>query len=566
MGSTRLFSEVFRRFKWRLNLLGLCLLVFLLGILWRAAYLGSYKRYYLMRQSSLRTQRIISTEPRSRGIIMDRFSDPLAVSVPSGAIWVDPKLYQIDYAKEAALTELLGIPIEQFRDKMLIQSNQRFKYLARQLPMTQIDAVMRLKIPGIYYQESYKRYYPHGKITAQLLGTTDLDDHGKEGLELMYENWLNYNAGKALILKDGLGQIISQIAELKTPSGGYNLKLSIDGRLQLIAYQELEKRLKEVDAESGSVVIASVATGEILAMVNAPSFDPNKPRTKYLKSMRNRAVTDLFEPGSTAKIFTAAAALASGQFTPNSLIDTNPGVLKIDGHKIYDALEVNNGVLTLTQVLQKSSDIGTAKIALQLPRQLLLDHLKLFGFGQATSLHFPGERSGVLPRSLKNRDLVTATLSFGYAFNVTLLQLVQAYSLIASGGWWRPLTILKTSSETATKHQERRLSGELAKQLLDILEACTANTNHPAKVPGYTVAGKTGTSHLNSAKGGYYADRYSASFMGIAPASNPKIVIGVVVRDPHKKKHFGSQVAAPLFSRIASKALHLLNVPFDKYE
>lgn len=546
------------RLKWVVSILS----IMLLGLVSRVVYLCIYQQLFLKNQGNARSVRTTDYKPRGRGVITDRNNEPMAISVPSSAVWVDPKLYKVTELQERMLAELLELPLDRLRSIIDAHKNSRFVYLRRHLSVSKARQVTVLKIPGIYCKKGYKRYYPEGRVLAPVLGVTDVDDSGQEGLELLYDDWLSNHSGKLQVLKDCLGNVVGGVQRLQMPESSHNLQLSIDSRIQRVVFDELTKTVSQFNAESGSVVVLSVKTGEILAMVNVPSYDPNN-RAGDLKNLRNRVVTDLFEPGSTAKIFTAAAALHSGKFRSTSVIDTNPGVFYVGGHAIYDALNINNGRLTLSEVLQKSSDIGTAKVALQLPDTLLLDNLRRFGLGAATALGFPGERVGNLPGNLHNRPLVTATLSFGYAFNVTLLQMAQAYAIIANRGVLQPVTLLKQDIVIPSNGQ-RRIPTNLADELLKILEECvTSKNNHPAKVQGYRVAGKTGTAHLSAGKRGYHRDRYCASFVGIAPVSDPQVVIAIVIRDP-KGEHFGSKVAAPLFGRVVDKVLHILNISFDR--
>lgn len=385
-------------------------------------------------------------------------------------------------------------------------------------------------------------------------------------MELAYDSWLRGVPGKTRIVKDRLGNRVADLEITKEPSEGRDLILSIDSRIQYLAYKELENTIKKYNAESGSVVVLGVKTGEVLAMVNMPSYNPNDRSKLKPNNVRNRAVTDQFEPGSTMKPFSVANALNSGKYNPKTIIDTSPGRLKMeDGHVIREDSYQNNGKLTVTGVLQKSSNVGVAKMTLSLPSDSLQDLLINLGFGQSTQSGFPGEATGVLPSYLKWRPFVLATLSFGYSMSATPLQLAQAYAVIASKGLLRPITFLRNDEEAPGK---RVLSKKVSNQMLGMLEDVVgkrAKGTHAASIPGYRVAGKTGTARIASPKGGYYKDRYFSNFTGIAPVTDPTLVVVVVIKDP-KGKYYGGDVAAPLFAKITNNALRILGVPLDDVE
>lgn len=477
------------------------------------------------------------------------------------SVWANPKTFVVTESQGAQLSLLLGLPLKVIRKKLSEQKQREFVYLKRAVPLEKATKVLALHIPGISLERGYRRYYPEADAAAHVVGFTNIDDRGQEGLELAYDSWLRGIPGKTRVVKDRMGNTITSLGVVVEPQQGRNLVLSIDRRIQYLAYNELKKVIEKYNAESGSVVVLAVKTGEVLAMVNMPSYNPNNRDGVSVSRMRNRAVTDVFEPGSTIKTFTIANALDSGRYNANSLVNTNPGVFVVDGHRIYDDKNRNHGVLKVSEVLQKSSDIGVAKITLSLPSDSLLKMLRKVGFGRSTQSGFPGEVNGVLPDNLKWRPFVLATLSFGYSISVTPLQLAQAYAVIAAHGLLRPMTFLKTDKEVVGKQV---LAEKLCKQMLRMLEAVLdiGGTGTRAQIPGYRVAGKTGTAHVASPDGGYYTDRHFSNFMGIAPASDPQLVVGVIVKSP-RGEHHGSLVAAPVFANIMNGALRVLGIPLD---
>jgi len=397
--------------------------------------------------------------------------------------------------------------------------------------MDKAKKISGLKIPGIFLEQGYKRYYSEADAAAHVVGFTDVDDRGQEGLELAYNSWLEGIPGKTRVVKDRLGNRIADLEVTSRPVQGKDLTMSVDRRIQYLAYKELKNAIKKYRADSGSVVVLAVKTGEVLAMANLPSYNPND-RSKFLpNNMRNRAVTDLFEPGSTLKAFIVANALKSGKYRPKTVIDTNPGYLKIDEHVVYEDGRRNNGKITVKEVLKRSSNIGVAKIALSLSSDSLLDLLQDLGFGQSTQSGFPGEAGGVLPNYLKWRPFVLATLSFGYSISITPLQLALAYSVIANKGILHPISFVKNEGKVRGR---RVLSEKISLEMLDMLEGVVSKTGtgRHAVIPGYRVSGKTGTSRIASPKGGYYKDRYFSSFTGIAPTSDPELVVVVVINNP----------------------------------
>jgi cell division protein FtsI (penicillin-binding protein 3) len=378
-------------------------------------------------------------------MIVDRNGKPLAISIPAASIWANPQLFDATNDQLVQLAQLLKVPKRTLQQKIAKNKSREreFVYLKRALSLELVSKISALRIPGVFSDRGYKRYYPEADGMADVVGFTYVDDGGLVGFELAYDSWLRGISGKMRVVKDCLGNTVTNLGVVTEPQQGNDLTISIDRRVQYLAYNELKKAIVQYRAESGSVVILSVKTGEVLAMVNSPGYNPNNRSGVSPDRFRNRAVTDTFEPGSTIKILTIANALNSGKYTANTLVDTNPGTFKVDGHIIKDAGNRNNGLLSVTGVFRKSSDIGTAKITLSLPSNSLVDLLRDVGFGQSTLSGFPGEASGVLPDNLKARPFVLATLSFGYSLAVTTLQLAQAYAVIASYGLLRPITFVK---------------------------------------------------------------------------------------------------------------------------
>lgn len=548
-----------KKYVWRFYFLSGLLFLVLLGLVWRIIQLGVIDRDFLLKESASRSVRIVEI-PAYRGKILDRNGEVLAMSAPVDSTWINPKVFNATPQQWQALAKALDMSVGDIKKKITPDSKREFIYLKRHITASVSDQIKSFKIPGVFLQQEYQRYYPDAEIMGQIIGFTNVDDKGQEGLELAYENWLRGIPGKMKVLKDRFGNVVSNLDVINKPQQGHDLTLSIDRRIQYIAYQELKNTVTKYKAETGTAVVLSVKTGEILAMLSLPSCDPNNRKGMNANCLKNKAVTDLFEPGSTAKSFTIANALQSGKYTKDTLVDTNPGYLKIQNHTIYDADHHKYGILTVTGVLQKSSDIGVAKITANLPPNSLLDMLKSVGFGLSTQSGFPGEAAGVLPPYLRGRPLVTATVAFGYGISVTALQLARAYAVIASGGFLRPVSFLKIDKIPDGKQV---LSKVISEQILNMLHSVLelGGTGTRANIQGYQVAGKTGTAHI-ARPHGYYSDRYWSSFVGIAPVSNPELVVVVVVKNP-RGLYYGGSVAGPAFANIMHGALRVLNIPPD---
>lgn len=553
----RLFEPSF--IAWRFYFVIAVIFAIVLGLLLRLIDLTVINRSFLEKEGDARALRVI-TEPVLRGMILDRHGYPLAISTTVYSVWIDPKKFAIEPLELKQLSKLTGVSPQAIR-ALSKDSHRQFIYLKRHLPPTTATKIKSLKIPGLNLQQDYKRYYPEGEVAAHVVGFTNIDDRGEEGLELAYNDWLTGEVGKKAVVKDRLGRVISDVKRIQEKKLGNHLILSINRRIQYVAYRELMKGVEENKAESGSAIVLDVKTGEILAMVNQPSFNPNKVSATDSERFRNRAVTDVFEPGSTIKAFTMTTALASGKFNADTKIDTAPGWLRVGRHLVRD--EHNNHELTLAQILQVSSNVGITKIILSLPPDHLWKLLRSVGFGDSTQVNFPGERSGALVPRTRWDPFSLATLAFGYGLSITPLQLAHAYAVIANDGLKIPLTLLRIKKPPTTGEQV--IDPKVAKAMIALLETVVTEkggTGRLARVPGYRVAGKTGTAII-AGGGGYLKHHYIASFVGIAPASRPALVVAVVIREPKGKKFLAGDVSAPVFQKIMEDALRTLNIPQD---
>lgn len=530
-----------------------------LVLLWRMIDLTVLHRNFLKNQGDARAVRI-HTIPAYRGMITDREGSTLAVSTPVQSVWLNPKEFHAERPQIQTLSHLLHQDPAVFLGRVRASGNKEFIFLKRQVTPAIANKIADLKIHGINFQQEFKRYYPEADSTAQLLGFTNIDDVGIEGLELAYEDWLRGISGKKTVLKDRTGRIIEELGSLKEPRPGQDLALSIDRRIQYLAYHELNNTLEKFAARSGSVVVVDTQSGEILAAANAPSFNPNA-RARYTRdSYRNKAITDTFEPGSVMKPFSIASALSSGLIQPDTIIDTRPGYMQVQGNPVRDIH--NYGVLDVAGVLQHSSNVGVTKMILLSPPEQLIGLLARCGFGQRTESGYPGESDGSIVQAKDAKPFVLATLGFGYGVSVTALQLAKAYMIFANQGILLPVTLLH--SDTKPKG-ERVMDEKTASNVLVMLETVLANENlaKQAAIPGFRVAGKTGTARIAD-KNGYKDKRYISSFVGIAPASNPRLVVVVVIHEPTHNGYYGAQVAAPLFAKVMSGALRILDAVPDK--
>ena len=543
---------------WRYYFVISVLLLGATSLIWRMIDLNILQRSFLLQQSNARILRVVSI-PAYRGMITDRFYQPLAISAQVDSIWGNPQLFNPTPEQIAKLGAILKIPAMRIRTKIEMDAGKEFVYLKRGLPPATSEAINALNIQGVFCQHEYHRFYPQSEVASHVIGFTNIDDQGQEGLELAFDTWLKGVPGKKKVLKDRLGNIITDLGLIQAPRQGHNLILSLDSRIQYLSYEILKDNIEKFAAKSGSIVVLDVKTGEVLAMVNQPSFNPNHVENMSDGRYRNRAMTDLFEPGSTIKAFSVASALESGQYNANSAIDTSPGWLNVGG-KVIARDEHNNGMMNLVKILQKSSDVGVAKVTLSLPPGRLSELLHRVGFGERTNTIFPGEAAGSLTFQSKWRPLELATLSFGYGISVTAIQLAGAYAIIAQDGIQKPISLLKIENLPAEK---KVLDRKISQQMLAMLEAVVqGGTGSLAKVPGYRVAGKTGTAYI-AGKNGYDKQHYVSSFVGIAPVSNPRLVVAVVIKEPRNERHSGGLVAAPIFSQVMAGALRLLNISPD---
>jgi cell division protein FtsI (penicillin-binding protein 3) len=549
---------------WRFSLVILLLAVLASLLIWRVLSLQVLDtergHEFLQGQGDARTMR---TEhiPAYRGVISDRNGEPLAISTPVASIWINPKHIKNEEDRWQELADLLGMSYQQLSDKVTKNSRRGFVYLRRHLSPQVAEEILALRIKGVNVQREYKRYYPAGEVASHIVGFTNIDDQGQEGMELAFNSWLEGRSGSKRVLKDLHGNVFRDIGQLEPASPGKELMLSIDMRLQYLAYRELKAAMQRVEAKSGSVVMLDSQTGEVLAMASQPSFNPNNRRELKPATMRNRAMTDMFEPGSTVKPLTVVTALESGRYKPDTMINTNPGYIKVGRKTLMDP--VNYGSIDLTRVLTKSSQVGTSKLALDLDEQSVWEVFSRFGLGSSTGSGFPGESAGLLPGRPNWRPIERVNFAFGYGLAVTPLQLAQAYSVFASGGVLRPATLLRQED---VLDGERVISESVALQLIEMLETVTGEdgTAKRARVASYSVAGKTGTVHKVSSKGGYADSRYMAIFAGMAPASNPRIVTVVMIDEPSLDKYHGGESAAPVFSKVMSDALRILDVTPDQ--
>ena len=522
----------------------------------RAIDLQLLNAEFYQRQGDARHVRTVPIDV-VRGAILDRNGEPLAISTPVESVWANPQEVLKEPKRIPELAEVLGLSAEELQRKLGQRAARDFVYLRRHVLPEKAAEVAALGIQGVSLRREYRRFYPAGEAASHILGITDIDDRGQEGLELAFNDWLSGEPGEKRVVKDRWGRVIEDIELVRESEPGRDLHSSLDRRLQYMAYRELKQAVARHHAQSGSVVVLEVDTGEVLAMVNQPAFNPNERSRPRDGSMRNRAVTDVIEPGSVIKPFSLAAALESGRFYPHSKIDTSPGYIQLDTYTIKD--HHNYGVLDLTGILTKSSNVGVSKIALSLEPKHLWHMYERFGFGNVTGSGFPGESAGILPMYDRWRESDHAAVSYGYGLSATPLQLAQAYSVIASEGRIRPPTFVHgaQSADSAV------LDPALARQVIQMMETVTAEegTGTRAALRNYRVAGKTGTSRKIVGDG--YADRYIATFAGFAPVSDPQIVVVALINDPDTDAYYGGEVAAPLFRSVMEAALRIMNVAPD---
>jgi cell division protein FtsI (penicillin-binding protein 3) len=552
-------AHSFRARQWLLFSLLIAGAAALIG---RAVELQLVDHGFLAKQGDARYSRVAAIVAH-RGNITDRNGEPLAISTPVDSVWVNPQ----ELAGSGSIVQLphlagtLGVDRAELTRHISSNMDREFLYVARGMTPADAQRVKALNLPGVYLSAGYRRYYPAGEVTGHVLGFTTVDDVGQEGTELTFDNWLAGEDGAKRVIQDSKGRKVEDVESIRPVRPGRDLNMSLDLRIQYLAYRELKSAIIENRARAGSMVMIDIDTGEVLAMVNQPAYNPNDRSQMVPGSYRNRAVTDLFEPGSSIKPFIVAAALASGKFNTDSVIDTSPGFIQVGDRTFPD--EHNLGVIGLSTVLAKSSNVGMIKLALQLEPQQIWTTLHRFGFGQVTTSGFPGEAAGVFTNYSNWHAISIAALSHGYGISVSPLQLAQAYATIGAYGVRRPISLLRVDSAPAA---QRILDPSVCRSLISLLEAVTTQegaTGVRARIPGYRVAGKTGTV-WKSANGSYSKDRYTSVFAGLAPASNPRLAAIVVIDEPTAGKYYGGDVSAPVFSAVVGGALRLLAVAPDE--
>ena len=489
-----------------------------------------------------------------RGVVTDRNGEILAVSTPVKSIVVNPQRF--DLKNTDALAQALGLETAELAARVRRFSDKQFMYVARNLPPQDAEKIMALKLDGVWSEQGFQRFYPAGEVAAHVVGFTDVDDRGREGIELALNEWLSGTPGSRRVVKDLKGNVVKDLGVLRAAASGKDVRLSLDLRLQYLANRELKNAVAEQGATSGSIVMLDAQTGEILAMANQPSYNPNNRTQIQPAQLRNRAITDVIEPGSTMKPFTIVAALESNRYFPDSKIDTNPGHWRVGG-KTYSDFR-NYGVMDLTTVIQKSGQVAISKLAMDLPPEDLRDVFYRVGVGQPSGTGFPGEAVGRLPNPRRWHPTERAALAFGHGLSMTGLQLAHAYTVFATGGILRPTSILKVENPV---EGTRVIDAEHAQQVMDMLKTVTqpGGTATRAQIKAYPVAGKTGTAH-KVGEGGYVDDKYVALFAGVTPADNPEIVMVVIIHEPPAHHYYGGEAAAPIFARVAEGSLRLLQV------
>jgi cell division protein FtsI (penicillin-binding protein 3) len=542
---------------YRSRLLMLLMAIAFLALAGRAVYLQVWSNDFLQKQGESRYGRTIVL-PASRGKVLDRNGVVLASSVPARAIWAQSEDFKAATPKQVAeLAALLGMPEREIR-RRTADETKTFVYLKRQVETAQAEKIDALGIPGVHMLKEYKRYYPEGEVLAHVVGFTNVEDVGQEGIELSHEKLLAGQLGSRRVIRDRLGRTIEDVGAIREPRDGQDLRLSIDAKVQYHAFSALKAAIDEHRAKAGAVVVLDARTGEVLALANHPTYDPNQRGQLSGAQLRNRVMTDTFEPGSTMKPFTTALALELGKFTPHTVINTAPGRMTIGPSTIGDAHAY--GALTVEQVLQKSSNVGTAKMALSMPPQRMWEMFQSVGFGQAPQLGFPGAVAGRVRPHKSWKPIEQATMSYGHGISVSLVQMARAYLIFAREGDTVPLSMLRVEDPPAPVQVVSPKTARAVRKMLE-MAAGPEGTAPKAQVPGYRVAGKTGTAY--KLEGGRYVRKYIASFVGFAPVSDPRLVVAVMIDEPSAGSHYGGQVAAPVFSRVVGDALRALRVAPD---
>ena len=542
---------------WRARFVLFALLAAFAALVARALYLQALKTDFLQERGDARYSRVLEI-PATRGRVLDRNGEALAVSTPVKSIWAIPSDVELKSADRRKLASLLGIS-ERELDRKLGGASRDFVYLKRQVPPETAEAIAHLRIAGIYESREYRRYYPAGEVTAHIVGFTGVDDTGQEGVELAHQDRLGGMAGSRRVIKDRLGRVVEDVGSIRGAQDGKDLTLSIDSKIQSLAYSALKNAVEQNRAKAGSLIAIDVRTGEVLALANVPSFNANNRTRLTGAQLRNRVITDLFEPGSTLKPFTVALALETGKVSPQTVVATAPGRMTLAHYTIRDVHPA--AAMTIAQIVQKSSNVGAAKLALAMPRETMWELFQRVGFGTAPQLGFPGAAAGRLRPYKTWKPVEQATMAYGHGISVSLIQLARAYSIFATDGELVPLTLVKS---TVPANGEKLISAQTARAVRAMLEMAVqpGGTGPRARVMGWRVGGKTGTAHKQE-NGGYAADKYLASFVGLAPVSAPRLVIAVAIDEPAAGQHYGGAVAAPVFSQVMQGSLRLLGVPYD---
>jgi len=548
-------------FVWRMRFVALCMCVGAMVLIGRAVQLQVFNTGFLADQAAARHLRVAKISAH-RGTIVDRNGEPLAVSTPVDSVWVNPRELVQAADRIPHLASALDIDGEALARRLTRNVGKEFMYLRRHMSPSDAAAIADLGIPGVDLEREYRRYYPAGEVTGHLIGFTNIDDQGQEGLELAFDHWLSGKPGKKKVLKDRLGRIVEDIERLEPASAGRELAVSVDLRIQYLAYRELKAAIQRHNSSAGSIVVLDIRTGEVLAMANQPNYNPNDRSQFNASRYRNRAITDIFEPGSSLKPLIVAAALESGEFKSTTRVDTSPGFVQVGSKLIED--DRNHGRISLATILARSSNVGATKIAMSLNARSLYDVLHGFGLGRLSASGFPGESAGLLSHYSNWRPISQATLAYGYGLSATPLQLAQAYAVLGAQGLHRPVSLLRLDQEPISRRVVKASTAEAVMSMLEEVIS-PAGTGPRAAVAGYRVAGKTGTVK-KFAPGGYADDRYTALFAGIAPSSDPRLAIVVVIDEPQGSDYYGGQVSAPVFSAVAGGALRILAVPPDDVE
>lgn len=527
-------------------------------LVWRIVTLQLHESEFLQSHGDaryLRTEQIHA----NRGMIVGRNGEPLAISTPTVSAWIKPGEFIQERARWPELAAAIDMTVDHLETLVLPRLDRKFVYLRRHLTPDEGGAIRALRMGGVSLQGEYRRYYPAAEIMSHVIGFTNVDDRGQEGIELSFDHSLKGKPGLRRVIKDRLGRVIEDVERLQATKPGLEVRLSIDERVQYVAYRALKNAVHVERARAGSMVVVDALNGEIIALVNQPSFNPNNRSELKGEHYRNRAVTDLFEPGSTIKPFTIAAALESGKYGAESTINTAPGFFKVGHHTVRDLH--NYGTLSIAGVIEKSSNVGASKIALSMEPEVLWNTLRSVGLGSLSEVSLPGETYGRLNEFANWREIEHATLAFGYGLSVTAVQLARAYTVLANGGWLQPLSIIHLETQPPRRRAMAESTALAVRAMLETV--VTRGTGKHAQVPGYTVAGKTGTVHKATVSG-YAEDRYMSLFAGMIPAQSPRLVAVVVIDEPQSGQHFGGRVAAPIFSLVMREATRILNIAPDQ--